>query len=97
MGHRLTPRVAVNGRASWHRREYRTRVTLDGPVLDVSLGGSWVITPTVRAEASVGYGRERPEAEMQRNANRRAGVSVSVVLPQGFNVGAGGELRWVVS
>ena len=25
MGHRLTPRVAVNGRASWHRREYRPR------------------------------------------------------------------------
>ena len=95
MGHRLTPRVAVNGRASWHRREYRTRVTLDGPVLDVSLGGSWVITPTVRAEASVGStGESARTAEMQRNANRRAGVSVSVVLPQGFNVGAGGELRW---
>ena len=94
MGRRLTPRVAVNGRASWHRREYRTRVTLDGRVLDVSLGGSWVITPTVRAEATAGYGRERPEAEKWRQASRRAGVSVSVALPAGFTVGGGGELRW---
>ena len=76
VGHRLTPRLTANGRASWHRREYRTRVTLNGPVLDVSLGGSWVITPTVRAEASVGYRRVRPESERHRNASRRASVSV---------------------
>ena len=94
VGHRLTPRLTANGRASWHRREYRTRVTLNGPVLDVSLGGSWVITPTVRAEASVGYRRVRPESERHRNASRRASVSVSVMLPAGFTVGGGGELRW---
>ena len=94
VGHRFNPRVTVTGRASWHRRAYRTRDALDGPVLDVSLGGSWVITPTVRAEASAGYGRERPETEKWRQASRRAGAGVSVALPRGFTVGGGGELRW---
>ena len=94
VGHRFNPRVTATGRASWHLREYRTRDALDGPVLDVSLGGSWVITPTVRAEASAGYGRERPETEKWRQASRRAGAGVSVALPMGFALGGGIELRW---
>ena len=40
-GHRLTPRIKVNGRASWYRRDNRTKDFLDGPILDVTLGGSW--------------------------------------------------------
>ena len=39
-GHRLTPRIRVNGRASWYRRDNRTRDFLDGPILDFTLGGS---------------------------------------------------------
>ena len=34
---------------------------LDGPILDFSLGGSWVILPVLRADGAVGYARERPE------------------------------------
>ena len=60
---RLGPRTTALGRASWHQREYRTRTALDGPILDVAFRGVWTITPTVRLEASLGYGRERPEAE----------------------------------
>ena len=39
-GHRFTRRVTANARASWHDRRYRTRTFLDGPVLDLSLGGN---------------------------------------------------------
>ena len=33
-GHRLTPRIRVNGRASWYRRDHRTR--------DFLTGRSWI-------------------------------------------------------
>ena len=93
-GHRFTRRVTANARASWHDRRYRTRTFLDGPVLDFSLGGTWVITPTMRADAAAGYGRESPETERFRHTRRwvRAGATVS--LPRGFTVGGSGELRW---
>ena len=91
---RLGPRTTALGRASWHQREYRTRTALDGPILDVAFRGVWTITPTVRLEASLGYGRERPKAERSRNTSRQAGADVSVALPGGFTVGGGGSLRW---
>ena len=93
-GHRFTRRVTANARASWHDRRYRTRTFLDGPVLDFSLGGAWVITPTVRADAAAGYGRERPETERYRHTRRWLRAGVTVALPLGFTVGGSGELRW---
>jgi len=94
VGHRIDPRVTLSGRASWHERRYRTGTRLDGPIVDASLRGSWVVTPTVRAELSAGYGRERPESVSRRNESRWVGAGVSVILPLGFTVGGGGELRW---
>ena len=94
VGHRLSPRVTLSGRASLHERRYRTNAQLDGPVMDASLQGSWVVTPTVRAELSAGYARERPESVSRRNRSRWVGAGVSVILPLGFTVGGGGELRW---
>ena len=78
-GHRLTPRIRVNGRASGYQRDYRTKDFRDGPILDFSLGGSWVILPILRADGAVGYARERPESEVWRNASRwmRLGASVA--------------------
>ena len=93
-GHRLTPRIRVNGRASWHHRDYLTRDFLDGPILDFTLGGSWVILPILRADGAAGYARERPKSERWRNASRRLRLGVSVALPLGFTVGGSGELRW---
>ena len=92
--HRLSPRLTLSGRSSWHARRYRTRTWLDGPVKDASLRGAWVVTPTVRIELSVGYGRERPRRERERNRSRWIGPNVSVILPHGFTVGGGGVLRW---
>ena len=93
-GRRLTPRIRVSGRASWYRRDYRTRDFLDGPVLDFSLSGSWVILPILRADGAAGYARERPRSETWRNASRWMRLGASVALPLGFTVGGSGELRW---
>ena len=93
-GRRLTPRIRVSGRASWYRRDYRTRDFLDGPILDFTLGGSWVILPILRADGAAGYARERPKSETWRNASRWLRLGASVALPWGFTVGGSGELRW---
>ena len=91
---RLTPRVTAFAQASWHDRQYRMRSHLDGPVWDASLRGSWVVMPTVRAELSAGYARERPERLRERSRSRWLGAGVTVALPLGFTVGGGGEVRW---
>ena len=93
-GHRLTTRIRVHGRASWYRRDHRTRDFLDGPVLDFSLGGSWVILPILRADGAAGYARERPKSERRRNASRWLRLGASIALPWGFTLGGSGELRW---
>ena len=94
VGHRVNRAVTVNGRVSWEERHYRTRTILDGPVLDVSLGGAYVISPTVRADVSLGYGREKPERMRERHERYRVGAGVSVILPLGFTVSGGGDYRW---
>ena len=94
VGRRLTPRVTVFANASWHDRRYRMRDHLNGPVMDAALRGSWVVTPTVRADLSAGYAQERPERERARNDSRWLGAGVTVALPLGFTVGGGGEMRW---
>ena len=92
--HRLSRSVTVNGRVSLEDRHYRTRTGLDGVSGDISLGGSYVILPTVRLDFSAGYGRDRPERVRDRHERYRVGAGVSVALPRGFTVSAGGDYRW---
>ena len=92
--HRFSRQVTANARASWHDRRYRTRTFLDGPVADFSLGGAWVITPILRADAAVGYGLELPETERYRQTRRWLRAGVTAALPLGFTVGVSGQLRW---
>ena len=94
VGHRVSQQVTAFLRASWHDRRYRTQTHLDGPVMDAALSGAWVVTPTVRTNLTLGYGRERPDSERERNSSRWLGAGVSVILPLGFTVGGGGEVRW---
>ena len=91
---RFGRRVTGNLTASWRERRYRRSEHLDGPVQSVSLGGSWILRPTVRLNATVGHGRERPETLMQRNRNTWVQTGVSVALPRGFTVSAGAGYRW---
>ena len=92
--HRVSRSVTVNGRVSLEDRHYRTRTSLDGAAGDISLGGAWVIAPTVRLDVSAGYGRSRPERERERHERYRVGAGVSVALPYGFTVSGGGDYRW---
>ena len=91
---RLTRRITLTGQASWHRRDYRTQDYLDGPVLDLTLSGAWVITPIIRAEAAGGYAKQRTEAKSWRHATGWGRLGASVLLPFGFTVSGSGEFRW---
>ncbi len=93
--HRLGPRVTAFAGTSWHDRRYRTRTHLDGPVWDATLHGSWVVTPTVRADVSGGYAQQRPEFRRERHRGRWLGTGITVALPWGFTVGGNAEVRWV--
>ena len=92
--HRFTRRFTGTGRASWYDRRYRVQKLLDGPVRDFSLGANWVLTPTMRLNGTVGYGRGRPLTLRYRNKSYWLHTGVSVALPKGFTVGAGGGVRW---
>ena len=94
--HGLTRTLGANASVSWRRRDYRLerRSALDGPVTDYSLGLVWVVTPTLRTRASVGYVRERPKSLPGRNATRLGRLGADLALPLGFTLGASGEMRW---
>ena len=91
---RLAPRVSANVRASWHKRNYRGSSSLDGPIADVTLGGAWTISPTLRADAALGYAHERPASERRRNDSRLVRVGLRAALPRGFSVGGRVQRRW---
>ena len=59
-----------------------------------TVGAGWVLTPTIRLKATAGYGRDRPEQRRSRNESKWVQAEVSVALPKGFTVGAGGGFRW---
>ena len=67
---RLSRQVTAQIHASWQERDYRTSDRLDGPLTAFSLGGSWLVSPTVQIDAGIGYAQERTEAESM--AQRRA-------------------------
>ena len=92
--HRLTRRTTLTARASRHERRYDKNTRLDGPVTDISVGAAWLASPTVRFDASIGWGRERPETESRRQSSRRVQVGATAALPWGFTVGGSGGLRW---
>ena len=94
LGHRLGPRLTAFAQAAWHDRRYSTRTHLDGPVSDVSLRGSSVVTPTVRADLTGGYTQQRPKYRPERNSGWWLGTGVTVALPLGFTVGGSAEVRW---
>ena len=93
--HRLDRRTTVTARASRHERRYDQRTHLDGPVTDVSVGAGWVASPTVRIDASMGWGRERTEIESRRQSSRWVQLGATALLPWGFTVGGSGTLGWV--
>lgn len=91
--HRLTRRIRLSGRASWHERDYVRDEHLEGPQMDFSLSGSWVLTPTLQLRGAFGYAAEDPESRKWRNRTRWGRLGASVALPFGFTLGGNAELR----
>ena len=91
--HRLTRRIRLSGRASWHERFYERDDHFDGPLLDLALVGSWVLTPTLQVRGGIGYAADDPELLRSRNRSRWGRLGASIALPFGFTVGANAELR----
>ena len=91
--HRLNRRITLTGRASWYDREYRVQDILDGSILDFSLEGTWLVTPTIQTNAAVGYADEHTDAKTWRNDTRWGRIGVSVALPRGFTLSGSGEYR----
>ena len=92
--HRMGPRTTLNARLSWHRRKYDEQEQRDGPIADISVGAGWLASQTLRIDASLGWGRERPELESQRNTRRWVQLGATAALPWGFTLGGSGTLRW---
>ncbi len=91
--HRLNRRLWLTGRASWHDREYREADYLDGSVLSVSVDGNWILMPTLRLEAALGYSDEHTTTKMWRHDTRWGRIGASMSLPRGFTVGGSTEFR----
>ena len=91
--HRLSPADGRQRAAHPARAEIRRTDHLDGPATSVSLRGTYVLGPTVRTAAAIGWGRDRPEAERDRHERRSVQAGITADLPWGFTVGATGTLR----
>ena len=94
VAHRPVRRLALNASAAWRARDYRDGDALDGPVTALSLGTTWVATPTLRLRAAAGHDRERPETQAWRSSGLWGRLGADLALPMGFTVGASGTLRW---
>ena len=92
--HRLNQRMVGTARVSWADRRYDERTHLDGPVMDIQLGWSYLFGPTLRGNGAVGWGKERPESERWRHERRWLQGGFSAALPWGFTVGGSVTLRW---
>ena len=79
--HRLSRRTTGHVTLSRHERRYEERDHLDGPVTDLSLGAGWVASPTIRIDAAVGWGRDKPETERYRNQRRWMRPGATAALP----------------
>ncbi len=92
--HRINPRTTLNARVSRHERRYDKDTHRDGPATNLSVGVGWVASPTLRIDAGLGWGRERPELERFRHTSRRVQLEATAALPWGFTLGGSGTLRW---
>ena len=91
--HRLTPRLALDGRASAARRNCRDCNHLDGPVGDVSVSASWAALPILRVGGNAGWSWARANDEHWRSDGPQAGLGATLALPVGFTLGLRASLR----
>ncbi len=92
--HRLLPGLWTNARASWQDRFYQQQRGLEGPLMVFSLGAAYVLLPTVRVNAQVGFSQQDAVARHWDSLGYWTRVGTNVALPWGFTVGASAEFRW---
>ena len=90
----LTPRVSGQFGASWSAKRHDESTYLDGPALDLSVGLTWSVSPTLRANLRTGWSRERTELKSLRNRTFRTSLGASIALPRGFSVSGTLSGRW---
>ena len=94
MARRLTPRLAVQGRAGLRRRDCRDCDWLDGPVGEVALGANWVALPVLRLGGHAGWNWARANSVHWRSDGPQASLGATLALPLGFTVGARAAVQW---
>ena len=94
LSRRLSPGVSANAQASVNRSNYRRKKYLDGWSYNLSFGGAWIPVPVLRANATIGYGKENTQSDKWSNASRSIGAGVQVALPRGFTVGGNVRKEW---
>jgi len=92
--HRVGRRATLDARLSRYERRYDANPDLDGPITDVSFGASFVASPTLRLDGSMGWGCERTEIVRFRHSRRWLRAGATAVLPRGFTLGGSATLRW---
>ena len=92
--HRVFAGFWLSGRASWQDRTNQQLKFLEGPLMVFSLGANYVLFPTVRVNALVGYQQQDTLAPEWNNVGYWTRLGTNVALPWGFTVGLSGEFRW---
>ena len=92
--HIVFPGLRLSGRANWSDRKYQQNKFLEGPLSVFSLGGSYVLFPTVQLTGLVGYLQQDAQAHQWNSAGYWTRVGTNVALPWGFTAGLSAEFRW---
>ena len=91
---RLTNRATASVHGSWLDRDYRGGRSQDGPAVDLSLNGTFRVSPTVEFTSAIGHSEQRTQSPSLRNNSRRLRAGLNVALPRGFSIGASAQVRW---
>jgi len=92
--HVFYPGFRLSGRANWSDRKYQQNKFLEGPLMVFSLGGSYVLFPTVQLTGLVGYLQQDAQANQWDSAGYWVRGGTNVALPWGFTAGLSAEFRW---
>ena len=91
--HRVFAGLLLNGRATWQDRSYQQQRFLEGTLMVFSLGGNYVLFPTVQVNALMGFQQQDTALRRWSNMGYWGRVGTNVALPWGFTVGLSAEFR----
>ena len=92
--HVIFPGLRLSGRANWSDRKYEQNDFLEGPLMVVSLGASYVPLPIVQLNTLVGYLKQDAQAHHWNSDGYWVRGGTNLALPWGFTAGLSAEFRW---